>query len=190
MWRNKQQMPEGGKGTDVRIIHKSLYQFWVRLFSQVLLPRRRPFGGDPGLLLHLLILEVDVLLLSVRGQDGGGLADLHPGVECCDLHVVLLVRASDNPAPDVLIASGQLQLLKCEANNNRPPDKLSKAVSRSMIIAHFIYYSGQCWLEHAKDFYLEMSGPPARSWPGVTRVGTGGRASRPSLKRAVTCDGR
>ena len=54
-----------------------------------------------------------------------------------------------------------------------------------MIIAHFIYRSGQCWLEHAKDFYLEMSGPPARSWPGVTRLVTAGRASRlrPNARR-------
>ena len=129
MWRNKQHLPEGGKGTVVRINHhKSLYQLWVRLFSRVSLPRRRPFSGDAGLL-HLLLLEVDVLLLGVRGQDGGGLADLHPGVECCDLWLLLIMlRAPDNAAPDVLIASGQLQLLKLVANINRPPDKLSKAV--------------------------------------------------------------
>ena len=128
-----------------------------------------------------------MLLLGVRGQDGGGLADLHPGVECCDLWLLLIMlRAPDNAAPDVLIASGQLQLLKLVASiNTGRLINYQKRLSRSMIIAHFIYRSGQCWLEHAKDFYLEMSGPPARSWPGVTRLLTAGRASRlrPNARR-------
>ena len=46
--------------------------------GQISLPRRRPLRGDPGLLHGLLLLEVDVLLLGVGGQDGGGLANLHP----------------------------------------------------------------------------------------------------------------
>ena len=91
----------------------SLYQFFVRLFSQVLLPRWRPFRGDPGsgLLLLLELLELLILLVSLRGQDGGGLTNLHPGVECRGLDIILL-GAPHNPASDVLIPSGQLQLLK------------------------------------------------------------------------------
>ena len=190
MWRNKQHLPEGGKGTDVRIIHKSLYQFWVRLFSQVSCYR----AGD-----HSVVTPASSSTSSSsRSMCSSSVSVVRMVVasliSILESNVVISMSSSWSALLTIRrrMFSSPVASFSCWNARQIITDRLinSKAVSRSMIIAHFIYYSGQSWLEHAKDFYLEMSGPPARSWPGVTRVGTGGRASRLSLKRAVTCDGR